>query len=99
MFPERIEISNPGGLHNTLVPEDLYAGCQPYRRNQLLAGFLRDFVSPVTDRSYMEARGEGFLMLVRESERVSGRRPLLEQVGDAVRLTIYSGPATDRVEP
>jgi ATP-dependent DNA helicase RecG len=35
-------IRNPGGLHNTLTEENLYAGCQPVRRNQILAGFLRD---------------------------------------------------------
>jgi predicted HTH transcriptional regulator len=92
LFPDRIEIWNPGVLHNTLTEEDLYRGCQPIRRNQLLAGFLRDFVSPLTGRSYMEARGEGFLNLVRESERVSGRRPDLQVQGQAVHLTIYSGP-------
>lgn len=92
LFADRIEIWNPGGLHNTLTEEDLYRGCQPIRRNQLLAGFLRDFISPLTGRSYMEARGEGFLNLVRESERVSGRQPELRVQGQAVRLTIYSGP-------
>lgn len=90
VFTDRIEIGSPGGLHNTLEPEDLFAGCQPYRRNQLLAGFLRDFTSPVTGRSYMESRGEGFLMLVQESERLAGRTPLLREAGDAVVLTIFA---------
>lgn len=92
LFPDRIEIWNPGGLHNTLTEDDLYRGCQPIRRNQLLAGFMRDYVSPLTGRSYMESRGEGFLTLVRESERVSGRRPDLRVQGQAVRLAIYSAP-------
>jgi predicted HTH transcriptional regulator len=92
LFPDRIEIWNPGSLHNTLTTEDLYRGCQPIRRNQLLAGFMRDYTSPVSGRSYMESRGEGFLALVRESERVSGRRPELSVQGQAVRLTIYAGP-------
>jgi len=90
LFPDRIEVWNPGGLHNTLTEEDLYRGCQPMRRNQLLAGFMRDYTSPVTGRSYMESRGEGFLTLVRESERVSGRRPDLRVQGQAVRLTIFA---------
>jgi ATP-dependent DNA helicase RecG len=90
LFPDRIEIWNPGTLHNTLTEEDLYRGCQPIRRNQLLSGFMRDHVSPLTGRSYMESRREGFLTLVRESERVSGRRPELRVIGQAVRLTIYS---------
>ncbi|MCP4700896.1 MAG: hypothetical protein GY862_29185 [Gammaproteobacteria bacterium] len=90
LFPDRIEIKNPGGLHNTLTPENLYAGCQPMRRNQYLTGFMRDYISPVTQRSYMEARGEGFLNLVRESEKLSGKKPLLETIGHAVKLTIYA---------
>lgn len=90
LFPDRIEIWNPGILHNTLTEEDLYRGCQPIRRNQLLSGFMRDHVSPLTGRSYMESRGEGFLTLIRESERVSGRRPEIRVIGQAVRLTIYS---------
>jgi len=90
LFPDRLEIRNPGGLHNTLTPENLYAGCQPMRRNQHLAGFLRDFPSPVSGRSLMEARGVGFLSLVRESETLSGRRPLLETIGQSVKLTLYA---------
>lgn len=91
IFPDRIEIRNPGFLHNTLKPEDLYAGCQPVRRNQHLAGFLRDFPSPVTGHSLMEARGESFLNLVRESESISGIRPKFEGIGQASKLTIYAG--------
>jgi predicted HTH transcriptional regulator len=98
LFPDRVEISSPGRLHNTIREEDLYAGCQPYRRNQLLTGFLRDFESPITGRAYMEARGEGFLMLVRESEAVSGRRPNFQQIGDSVRLTIYAGPPPEETK-
>ena len=90
MFPDRIEFRNPGSLYNLLTPEMLYAGCQPVRRNQILAGFLRHYVSPVTGGAYMEAIGEGFLNLVRASERLSGRRPLLEDIGTGMRLTIYA---------
>lgn len=93
IFPDRIEISNPGQLHNTLSPEDLYAGCQPVRRNQMLAGFLRDYTSPLTGRAYMEARGEGFLAMVRECERVSGRRPEIANIGGGFKLTIRAREA------
>lgn len=92
VFPERIEISSPGRLPNTLTPADLFAGCQPVRRNQMLAGFLRDYVSPITRRSYMEARGEGFLAMVRECSKVAGRPPDLAVIGDSVRLTIFRRP-------
>lgn len=93
VFSDRIEISSPGRLHNSLTPENLFAGAQPFRRNQLLAGFLRDLVSERTGASFMESRGEGFLMLVRETRRVAGVLPLLEEIGDSVRLTVPSGPA------
>ena len=89
IFPDRVEIQNPGGLHNTLTEESLYVGCQPIRRNQLLAGFMRDFRSPITGTSFMEARGEGFLNLVRDSVALSGRRPEIKRIGEAVKLTIY----------
>ncbi len=90
LFPERIEIRNPGGLHNTLTEENLYAGCQPVRRNQILAGFQRDYESPATGRRYMETRGEGFLTLVRTSTELSGRRPELINMGAAVKLTLFA---------
>ena len=90
LFHDRIEFQNPGALYNTLTIENVYAGCQPARRNQFLAGFMRDYKSALTGTSYMEARGEGFLNLVRDSERLSGRRPELEQIGQATKLTIYA---------
>jgi hypothetical protein len=90
LFPDRIEFQNPGALYNTLTVENLYAGCQPVRRNQLLAGFLRAYKSAVTGGRFLEAMGEGFLNLVRDSERLSGRRPELTQIGQATKLTIYA---------
>ena len=100
MFLDRIVFQNPGSLYNQLTPGMLYAGCQPVRRNQILAGFLRHFVSSVTGGAYMEAIGSrrssstasksGFLNLVRASERLSGRRPLLEDIGSEMRLTIFA---------
>jgi ATP-dependent DNA helicase RecG len=90
LHPDRIEIRNPGGLHNTLTEEALYTGCVPVRRNQQLAGFMRDFPSPITGTSLMEARGEGFVNLVRESEKLSGKRPEIKRIGEAIKLTIYA---------
>jgi predicted HTH transcriptional regulator len=87
VLDDRIEISNPGGLHNTLRPENLFAGAQPYRRNQALAGFLRDYTSPITGRVLMESRGEGFLMLVRETRALGGEVELIAQP-EAVKLIL-----------
>ena len=90
LFPDRIEFASPGALPNGLTPADLYAGCMPRRRNENLAGFLRYYESRATGGAFMEARGEGFLNLVRASERLSGRRPRLEEIGDSTKLTIYA---------
>ena len=60
------------------------------RGNQFLASFMCEHKSALTGTSYMEARGKDFLKLVRDSERLSGRRPLLEQMGDATKFTIYA---------
>ena len=95
LFPDRIEFQNPGALYNTLTVENVYAGCQPVRRNQFLAGFMRDYRSPLTGTSFMEARGEGFLNLVRDSQRLSGRRPDLEQIGQATKLIIHAATHED----
>jgi predicted HTH transcriptional regulator len=90
LFQDRIEISSPGSLPNTLTPEDLFAGCQPVRRNQMLAGFLREYTSPLTLRGYMEARGEGFLKLLRECQEIGAPTPAVQVIGDSVRLTIFA---------
>ena len=99
LFDDRIEISSPGRLPNTLVPEDLFAGCQPVRRNQMLAGFLRDFTSPLTLSAYMEARGEGFLTLVRECRELGARQPELTTIGDSLRLAIFAAFAVSAGRP
>ena len=90
LFPDRIEFQNPGALHYTLTVENLYTGCHPVRRNELLAGFLHAYKSPVTGGSFLQAMGDGFLNLARDSQHLSGRRPELTQIGQATKLTIYA---------
>lgn len=90
LFPDRIEFRNPGTLCGGLTVEDLYAGRRSVRRNPLLAGFLRGCRDDAAGGAIMEARGEGFLNLVRASESLSGRRPELEQIGEATKLTIFA---------
>ena len=89
-----LPIRNPGGLHNTLIEENLYAGGQPVRRHQILAGFQRDYESPGTGRRYMETGGEEFLTLVRTSTELSGRRHELVNRGGSVKLTLFSSHAS-----
>jgi len=90
LFPDRIEITNPGGLHNSLTPESLFSGCQPVRRNQMLVGYLREYRSSLTNRSYMEGKGTGFLTMVRECVRISGVKPDFAVIADSVKVTIWA---------
>jgi predicted HTH transcriptional regulator len=96
LFSDRIEISNPGGLHNSLTPEALFSGCQPVRRNQMLAGFLREYRSVLTNRSYMEGKGTGFLTMVRECLRISGKKPDFDIIGDSVKVTIWADQCSSK---
>ena len=90
LSPDRIEITNPGGLHNSLTPESLFSGCQPVRRNQMLVGYLREYRSSLTNRSYMEGKGTGFLTMVRECVRISGVKPDFAVIADSVKVTIWA---------
>ena len=100
VFPDRIEFRNPGAPHNGLTVADLYTGSMPQRRNDTIVGFFRYYKSPVTGGVYMESRGEGFMNIVRESQRISGRRPELKIVGDTTQLTIFAGsPPVEAEDP
>lgn len=93
-FPTRIEIESPGSLFRDQSPDDLYAGVAFQQRNQMIAGILYHFDSRATGRPLTKSAEPGFLPLMRECERLSGRRPLVEEPGDATRLTIYTAVAT-----
>ena len=92
-FPSRIEIENPGSLFRDLSPDHLFAGAPPQIRNQMLAGILYHYDSRVTGRPLARSgREPGFLPLVSECERLSGRRPAVDERGYRTRLTIYAAP-------
>jgi hypothetical protein len=39
---------------------------------------------------FVEARGEGFLNLVRDSEALSAKKPKIKRIDEAVKLTIHA---------
>ena len=88
VFPDRIEFENPGTLCNA-EPSSLYAGAPPRRRNQMLAGVLGYCDSRCTGGPLTKLPGAGFSTLIRESERLSGRRPDLETIGRTTRLALH----------
>ena len=99
MFGDRLEIHSPGTLPNTLSVESMSRLSVP--RNEILTSLLSRYY-PVHEsglgKSYlMDRRGFGVEMILRESERLSGRKPLYETVSDLeLSLTIYAQPAPAR---
>lgn len=99
MFSDRLELSSPGGLPNTLTVESL--AYRQSSRNETIASLLARCPVPEeipdlqTSRvTLMDRRGEGVGRIFERSEELSGRRPVYELFDDAeLRLTIFAaGP-------
>ena len=91
MFADRLVISSPGALVNTMEVDDLIA--RQASRNQLITSLLarcpidHDYVNRA---KMMDKRGEGVPVIFDESEQLSGKRPKYELVGEELQLTIYA---------
>jgi predicted HTH transcriptional regulator len=93
LFRDRLEIHSPGGLPNTLSLESMTRLSSP--RNEVLSSLFGRYYpldDPRLGRSYfMERRGYGVETILGESEQLSGKRPVYEQVGDLeLCLTIFA---------
>ena len=86
MFEDRIEIQSPGSLPNNLTVDDM-----PHRqatRNKLLTSLLRRVpasgVRGAGGQLYlMERRGDGILIMLRETQELSGRLPKFQLIADS----------------
>jgi ATP-dependent DNA helicase RecG len=93
-FDDRIEISNPGGLSPEVSAETFRKGeSGPNWRNPALALFLERM-------ELVQRRGQGVPTIIRETERVSGRRPEFraDPYWVTVILPAYT-PAGSRSDP
>lgn len=103
MFADRLELYSPGSLTNTMELSAL-----PLRqaaRNEAITSLLarcripqdHEWL-PSTRASLMDRRGEGVGIILAESEKLSGRKPLYELIDEAeLRLTIHAAGATTRM--
>ncbi|MBM4084507.1 MAG: transcriptional regulator [Planctomycetes bacterium] len=98
MFDDRLEVYSPGALPNTVTVETI--ALRQATRNELVTSLLAD--CPVPDgtgaigrKHYMEKRGDGVPIIMRESIRLSSRSPVYRLIDDSeLLLTIYAAPAT-----
>lgn len=78
MFDDRLEVQSPGSLPNNLTLASMEA--RQATRNEALTSVLTrmpvEGISGATDRQYfMERRGDGVPIILRETWEISGRRP------------------------
>jgi ATP-dependent DNA helicase RecG len=61
LYPDRLEVASPGGLHGPIAREDLLAEPVSSSRNARLAKLLEDVEVDSTGRTVCENRGSGLL--------------------------------------
>jgi ATP-dependent DNA helicase RecG len=61
LYPDRLEIASPGGLHGPITKQDLFTEPISSSRNSVLAKLLEDVEIPGTGRTVCENRGSGLL--------------------------------------
>jgi predicted HTH transcriptional regulator len=94
MFSDRLEITTPGGLPNSLTVNSIDSNS--ITRNETLVNLLSRYypADPVSQRqNIIERRGEGVPKILSASEKLSTRRPLYEQADEAqaeLKLTVYA---------
>lgn len=82
LYPDRLEVSSPGGLYGPVSREDLFAESISSSRNAQLAKLLEDVEVESTGRTVCENRGSGLLATV-AALRGAGMEP--PQIIDSVR--------------
>ncbi len=94
MFSDRLEIYSPGALANTLTVDTLSENTAT--RNELIARLLseislEDEIGRSVKRKYfLERRGEGVDIIIKESKMLSDEGPVYELFGEELRLTIFA---------
>ena len=97
MFSDRLEIYSPGALANTLTIENLSDNLAT--RNELLSRLLSEITledemkKTVNRQHLLERRGEGVGIILNESEKLSGKKPIYEMLGEELKLTIFAAPS------
>ncbi len=94
MFDDRLEIYSPGSLPNTVTVDNI--ALRQATRNELITSLLAE--TPVAETTggvgrgfYMEKRGDGVPIILSESEKLSGKKPVYRLIDDSeLLLTIYS---------
>lgn len=99
LFADRLELYSPGALPNSMTVDTMRLMSMP--RNEVLSSLFARYY-PLRDsglgREYlMDRRGSGVDVILAESERLSGKKPLYENLADMeLKLTIYAANLPDK---
>ncbi len=94
LFADRLEIFSPGTIPNTMTIDSLSE--RQSSRNELISSLLARCAMNVnavgSQRNFiMDKRGEGVPIIILESEKLSGRKPVYHLLDDAeLKLTIVA---------
>jgi len=93
MFADRLELYVPGGLANTLTADSL--DLRQYSRNELIVSLLArleiDEAHQLQRSRFMDRRGDGVPIILKESLELSGKRPEYQLIDHSeLRLTIWA---------
>ena len=89
-YQDRLEITSPGALPNSMTIEKVLAG-QRSARNTILVEVLRDY-------GYVDARGMGIrTKVVPLVEKLTGSGPVFEATDDYFKTTIRSATVPENV--
>ena len=93
MFRDRLEIHTPGALPNSMTIDSMTAISAP--RNEVIASLFARYYpveEPLFGKTHlMDKRGAGVQMILTRSERLSGRRPVYENLDDMeLKLTLFA---------
>jgi len=95
VFPDRIEVSSPGGLFGNVRLEGLGEIGTSSSRNSRLAALLQEAGDPVTGRPVAENRGSGVSMMIDRVRQDIGVVPLFTANLDQFRVVVpRSSPVT-----
>lgn len=95
LFLDRLELSSPGALPNSLSIESMSEVSVP--RNELITSLFSRYHAMreggLGREFLMDRRGAGVDIILRESLKLSGRRPVYDNMSDVeLRLTIFAAP-------
>lgn len=90
LYPDRLEVSSPGGLYGPVAREDLLAETISSSRNAVLAKLLEDVEVPDTGRTVCENRGTGLLVAAASLRQAGIEPPRLQDLVREFRVVIYN---------